>query len=405
MLRRCSILFTFVALLPTDVACSSNDRQSASGSGGGAETGGFIGASGGNANGTGGAPAVGGATSMAAGGAANGAHGGALVGGGTTGTGGLNAAGTTMSAGGAPPLSSGGSAGSGATAGSSSGGTGGNASGGAAGASSGGAGPACKAGAPLVPGETKGTISVGGTSRTYILHVPASYSGTQPVPLVIDFHPIFGSGSGEKGLSGYAALSDTEGFVVAFPDGIDQAWNVGPCCTMSRSVDDIAFAKALVGKIEGDGCIDAKRVYATGFSMGGGMSHYLACHAADVFATVVPASFDLLTENEGDCTPARPITVLSFRGTADNVVPYAGGASNPPNGLPTIHFLGAVGTFEKWAMLDGCTGTPTAGTDGCKTYSQCNAGVEVTLCTIDGGGHAPGNAQQGWAMMKKHPMP
>jgi poly(3-hydroxybutyrate) depolymerase len=235
--------------------------------------------------------------------------------------------------------------------------------------------------------------------------VPNSYTGTEPVPLVLDFHPIFGSGASEKGLSGYAALSDKEGFIVAFPDGVDGAWNVGPCCTLARTVDDVAFAKALVEKVKAAGCIDPKRVYATGFSMGGGMSHYLACHAADVFATVVPASFDLLQENEADCRPARPITVFSFRGTADNVVAYAGGASNPPNGLPTIHFLGAVGTFQKWAMLDGCTGSPTMGADGCQTYSQCTAGVEVTLCTVDKGGHAPGNAQQGWAMMKKHPMP
>lgn len=405
MLRPCLILFVLVVLLASEAGCSSNDRGGASGASGGAEeSGGFVGAAGGNPSGSGGAPAAGGTTSMAAGGAANGARGGALVGGGATGAGGVNAGGTTIAAGGTPPVSSGGAAGSGAMAGTSSGGTGGNTSG-AGGAPSGGMGPGCRTGAALAPGETKGTISVGGTSRTYILHVPASYSGRQAVPLVIDFHPIFGTGSGEKGLSGYAALSDSEGFVVAFPDGIDGAWNVGPCCTMSRSVDDVAFAKALVSKIEGDGCIDSKRVYATGFSMGGGMSHYLACHAADVFATVVPASFDLLTENEDDCKPARPITVLSFRGTADSVVPYAGGASNPPNGLPTIHFLGAVGTFEKWAMLDGCMGTPTADNNGCKTYSQCNAGVEVTLCTIDGGGHAPGNAQQGWAMMKKHPMP
>ena len=41
-------------------------------------------------------------------------------------------------------------------------------------------------------------------------------------------------------------------------------------------------------------CVDPKRVYAAGFSMGGGMAHYLACHAADVFAAVAPSAFDLL---------------------------------------------------------------------------------------------------------------
>jgi len=193
---------------------------------------------------------------------------------------------------------------------------------------------------------------------------------------------------------------------VVFPNGIDNAWNVGPCCTTSRTVDDVGFARAMVERIKSQACIDPKRIYSVGFSMGGGMSHHLACNAADVFAAVAPAAFDLLTENEQPCHPARPITEIAFRGTADPIVPYAGGASNPPNGLPvTIHFLGADGTFQKWAMLDGCTGSPADSGNGCRTYSQCRAGVEVTLCTKQGGGHETGNAELAWQTLKRHSLP
>ncbi len=265
----------------------------------------------------------------------------------------------------------------------------------------------CLPGATLPAGDTNGSLQVGGTMRSYILHVPSSVTGQTPVPLVLDFHPILSDDNYEATNSGYKALADQEGFVVAFPDGIDNAWNIGPCCTTSRTVDDLGFARALVTKIEGGGCIDAKRVYAVGYSMGGGMSHYLACNAADVFASVAPAAFDLLQDSEEPCHPSRPITEISFRGTADPIVPYAGGASNPPNGLNvTIHFLGAQGTFQKWAQLDGCTGSPSAAdSNGCSTYSQCKGGVEVTLCTTQGGGHVTGNPQIGWSMLKKHPMP
>jgi poly(3-hydroxybutyrate) depolymerase len=264
-------------------------------------------------------------------------------------------------------------------------------------------GAACSVGT-LRAGDTTRTVQVGGASRTFILHVPASYAGNSPVPLVLDWHPIFGTGAGERSGSGYARLSDAEGFIVAFPNGIDGAWNVGPCCTLSRSVDDVAFARAIVKDIQNQVCIDSKRVYTTGFSMGGGMSHYLACHAADVFAAAAPASFDLLTEDEQPCKPARPITVISFRGTFDFVVPYAGGASNPPNGLPTIHFRGAVGTFERWKELNGCTGTAVTA-NGCQTYTNCKDGVETTLCTIQGGGHSYGDANLGWTTMKRHSLP
>jgi polyhydroxybutyrate depolymerase len=45
---------------------------------------------------------------------------------------------------------------------------------------------------------------------------------------------------------------------------------------------------------------------------------------------------------------------------------------------------------------------PTAAdSNGCQSYTQCAAGAEVTLCT----GHAPGNAQVEWAMLKSHPTP
>ena len=264
----------------------------------------------------------------------------------------------------------------------------------------------CLSTATLKPGDTSETISIGGVQRQYLLHVPASYTGQTAVPLVLDWHPILSDMNFEKANSGYQALSDSEGFVIAWPNGIDNAWNIGPCCTQSRTVDDLGFAKALVQKLENAGCIDTKRVYATGYSMGGGMSHYLGCNAADVFATVVPSAFDLLQDSEEPCHPARPITVMSFRGTADPIVPYAGGASNPPNGLAvTIHFLGAQGTFQKWAMLDNCTDMPADSGNGCMTYSKCDAGVQVTLCTAVGGGHVTGDPKLGWAMMKAHPMP
>jgi poly(3-hydroxybutyrate) depolymerase len=225
------------------------------------------------------------------------------------------------------------------------------------------------------------------------------------VPLVLDFHPLFGTGALERGSSGYLALSDQEGFIVAFPDGIDNAWNIGPCCTFSRDVDDLGFARAIVSAVSAEGCVDPKRIYATGYSMGGGMSYHLACNAADIIAAIAPSAFDLLEEAEQPCAPSRPISVISFRGTADFIVPYSGGASNPPNGLATtIHFLGAEGTFARWQSLDGCTGTPTV-QGGCQVNSTCSGGVEVALCTTAGGGHVAGDARVGWDMLKRHPMP
>ena len=262
----------------------------------------------------------------------------------------------------------------------------------------------------LPPGTTNGTIQVGGATRSYVLHVPANYTGKTPVPLVTDWHPILFTDTFEQTISGYQAKSDQEGFVVVWPQGIDNAWNVGPCCTTSRTVDDVGFARALIAKLESQLCIDAKRVYAVGYSMGGGMSLDLACNAADIIAAIAPAAFDLMADsNNWPCHPARPITVIDFRSTADPIVPYMGGATNPPNGLPVvITFLGAQATFQKFAQLDQCTGSPmdnSALAAGCQTYTQCTQGVQVTLCTKQGGSHDPGDPNVAWSVLKNYTLP
>ena len=250
-------------------------------------------------------------------------------------------------------------------------------------------------------------MTVGSTSRTYVLHVPSKYDGSKAVPLVVDFHPLSGSGPSERSGSPYPAQTDSEGVIMAFPTGKSGpsggAWNVGPCCV--KDVDDVAFAKALVAQVKQKACIDPKRVYAVGFSMGGGMSHYLACHAADVFAAVAPAAFDLLKENVDACKPARPISVVSFRSTGDNVVKYAGEYSSVVTGMP-ITFLGAKATFEKWGQINQCTGAASAeDSNGCAKYSGCAGGVDVVLCTKQGGSHDQGNAKVGWPILKQHVLP
>lgn len=384
-----------------------------SGSGGASGTGGFAGL--GGSKGNGGIPGAGGAAGAATGGNGGGSGGGKGTGGamagGSTGSGGSALGGSTGTGGmgggtrDAGPMggSDAGSAGAGGEATGGTGGRGGSAGNSGAGGttSTGGASTVSCPSTVLAPGNPTRTIQVGGTSRVYVLHVPSSYTGKLAVPLIVDFHPHGSTGPSWQTGSPYPAVVDAEGVIMAFPSAITD-WNVGPCC--SDGVDDVGFAKAIVNEVKGIACIDPKRVYAAGFSMGGGMTNYVACNAADVFAAFAPASFDLLQENVADCKPARPITVISFRGTADTMVPYAGGLSNL---VRPITFLGAVNTMKKWAELSGCTGSAADLGNNCQGYaaSQCQGGVEVILCTKQGGGHEAGNATLGWPVLKRHTLP
>jgi polyhydroxybutyrate depolymerase len=245
---------------------------------------------------------------------------------------------------------------------------------------------------------------VGTVSRSYVLHLPAAYDGKKAAPLVLDFHGVGGTGTTELGSSPYPSLLDPAGVVMAFPDGMKgpagTAWNVGPCCV--ANVDDVAFARAVVADVGQAACIDTSRVYAVGVLTGGGMAYHLACQAADVFAAAAPAAFDMLAENVDACVPARAISVISFRGTADPRVPYAGGYSSLVPGMP-VTFLGAMGSFQAWGQIDHCAGAASsADANGCAHYSGCQDGVEVILCTKQGGTDDPGNPAIAWPVLTRH---
>lgn len=93
-----------------------------------------------------------------------------------------------------------------------------------------------------------------------------------------------------------------------------------------------------------DACIDPKRVYVTGISNGGAMSHLLACKEAGVFAASAPVS---MGNGTTPCMPSRPISVVMFRGEMDDLVAYNGGT-----------FPSAMANFDMWKDINGCIGTP-----------------------------------------------
>ena len=252
--------------------------------------------------------------------------------------------------------------------------------------------------------KTNTTLTVSG-NRKVIVKFPNGYTGDKPTPLLINYHPIMGSASQWEGGSQTAKAALEDGAIVAFMDGaqgpMGQAWNVGPCCT---DADDVQFTRDFVKEITSKACVDTKRIYAAGFSMGGGMSNYAGCYLADIIAAAAPSAFDLAKEivDAGKCQPARPYPILNFRGTQDNIVMYNGGLSQVVQGKP-ITFMGAENNFKEWAKMNGCKGTPKQNTpgNGCQMYEDCEGGAKVGLCTINGGGHAEGDGKMGWDFVKQ----
>lgn len=336
-----------------------------------------------------------------AGGAATGGSGVSATGGATSAGGTAGIAGSVLGSGGARV--SGGASGTG-------GANGGN--GGAspmAGSGGGGVLQSCAGLPSLAAGDSKVTLQHGGRARSYQLHVPSGLPTGTALAVVIDLHGAGGNGSQQKGMSGFSALSDKKKFIAVFPDGVDGYWNVDDtCCGTAgkQKIDDVGFLKSIVAKLKTDTCIDAKRVFVSGFSNGGGLTHRMGCDAADVIAAIAPMATDLRTQ---PCKPSRPISMLEIRGMADSLEPYAGGLVGPEGGQYTA--VGAKASLKLWADINVCTGTPSTFDKYCEKYAQCGDGVESALCSLPNVDHSPyGNslnfdvASAAWSLFERQPM-
>jgi polyhydroxybutyrate depolymerase len=230
----------------------------------------------------------------------------------------------------------------------------------------------------LAPGDRSVSIIVGGTTRTFNLHVPPSYTRTRPMPLVVDMHGFTSSATAQAGVSGFRAKSDQAGFLVAWPQGLSNSWNAYGCCgnSLNNNVNDVGFMRALVQQVAAMGNVDVSRVYATGLSNGGSMTHRLACEAADVFAAGAPVSFTL-NRTDAQCNPSRPISLIEFHGLNDTTVPYNGG-----------QFQGAQASLTEWSQVNNCVGQPDVlalgGNNRCETFTACDGGVHTALCSLEG---------------------
>lgn len=241
-------------------------------------------------------------------------------------------------------------------------------------------------GAQSIPvGHSTQTIDVGGVSRTFNVYRPQGLP--DGAPLVVMLHGGFGTGAQAERSYHWDSEADGGRFLVAYPDGLDRAWNAGTCCGEPQHVnaDDVGFITAMVGAIEQQIPIDRARVYATGMSNGAMMALRLGCQT-DTFAAIAPVAGTLLA----DCSHARPTSVLQIHGTADDRVPYNGGPGKAfsANGNPRVDGPPVEAVNATWRGIDAC-GQPTSSTNGSVTThtAGCADGRSVELIAVAGAGH------------------
>lgn len=274
------------------------------------------------------------------------------------------------------------------------------------------------------------TLVHNGITRSYVVRVSPDLAGRPGrVPLVLVLHGGGGNAANAEKMTGFTEKASREGFVVVYPEGTSRlgarllTWNAGHCCgyAMQSRAKDVEFISALIDKLVEEYPVDPGRIYATGMSNGGMMTHRLGIELSDKLAAIAPVVATVFGDEK---RPQHPVSAIMLNGMLDRSVPHQGGA---PGGRASDAWDGTPARPAReqaafWATADGCADVPDVQDDGASTRVRyrCPPGRAVELHLVKDNGHAWPGGQQGsrrgdrpsssfrgtdviWAFFKDHP--
>ena len=250
------------------------------------------------------------------------------------------------------------------------------------------------------------TIKVDGRDRTYFVFVPKKAEGS--LPLVIVLHG--GGNENRRGSKGrqmerytkFNSIATREGFIVCYPEGIGGNWNDGRGVehieAQRDNVDDIKFIRKMVDQVANENMVDRGRVFATGISNGGFMSHRLAAEASDLVLGIAPLVGGLAEQIAKTFRPQYPVSVFVIQGETDPLVPFGGGEVGYRIGRKLGKFIPTKETVAKYVAHNGIEGKPTITalpdkdpldntTTHATVYPAGKKGARVQFYFVKNGGH------------------
>eukprot|EP01084_Bolivina_argentea_P314650 544996_1 len=295
----------------------------------------------------------------------------------------------------------------------------------------------CDASSSMLPtagSTTKYQIQFDNIERSYIIHIPATYTHSEATPMIFgfpgyttgceDFIKQFGMNphSDEQGylsvvLEGTKMYKPSGGSIISWNDisCSNSPGHAGSTCDPNKSsskyyipdncdnsdgcnwcncnANDIGFTDYLASQIEQTYCIDTAREYALGFSNGGMMTHRLGCALSHRFAAI--ASFHGQQLNGFNCKPHGNIGLINIWGINDKVLPGNGDMSSDG-----WYYTSVANVQKKFAENNGCDvdngPQPIISVaDGkndwkCSAYkTNCNDNAYVMECNWDGEHNCP----------------
>lgn len=219
------------------------------------------------------------------------------------------------------------------------------------------------ASAANVKGATGGTNYYVDNRRVYV-YAPNNIQANRP--LLISMHGRGQDVNYQKEHAQWELVADTANFVVAYPQGNNNSWDIS-------GSSDLKYLVNVIKKVSEEYQIDETRVYLSGFSMGGMMTYHAMNNISDYFAAFAPVSGYLF----GSTTPnpsIRPLPLMHTHGTSDDVVNY--------NGVTSV--------IDAWQKHNNCQAKETSKINNCATrttYSGGDCGADVVLNSLPNKGH------------------
>jgi polyhydroxybutyrate depolymerase len=259
------------------------------------------------------------------------------------------------------------------------------------------------------PGDYLKVMFFGMRLRSYRIHVPPSYDGSNPLPLVLVLHGHPDNAVHIQSI-GMNAEADKEGFIVVYPNGHTYSiqwslmnliyfgrWGYFWNCWDYDNVDDVGFIRTVIEKLQTTLNINSSRIYVTGLSGGGFMTYRVGAELSDILAAIAPVAgtiggiwMDKYGNELPPYTipePEHPLPVIIFHGMNDSIVLYNGGHSSSGD-----TYLSVNESVSFWVETDQCDLTPQiniseSGNIIRKTYANGSLGTEVVLYTVVDGHH------------------
>jgi polyhydroxybutyrate depolymerase len=264
--------------------------------------------------------------------------------------------------------------------------------------------------------------------RSYWIHIPPSYDGSESVPLVLLLHgstgvPLdyffshpFASLRWLKGMfidscwtedwTNFSSKADEGEFILVYPNGLFSYFThplgfkellvmfdvpIYPNVVFGRNlIDDVGFIQDLIEEIQLEYNIDSNSIFISGVSNGADMTYYLGSVLSDTVAAISPVAGYISFKNPDDeeyriiPEPENPVSVIVFHGTLDY--------------YDTDELsLGVNESVAFWVEHNNCNPIPDvtiseSGNIITRTYTNGDEGTEVVLYTIVNGTHTwPGN--------------